>query len=152
MSKILIESMKKVPRILLVEDSEGDAALIAEALENSLVQPEILVIDDGEEALAYLAGEGIFKDVPKPDLILLDVNLPKVDGKEILVFIKNHKELKRIPVIMLTTSSLQADIDFSYDNHANCYIVKSGDFKEFNKTISLLENFWFHSVRYANNI
>lgn len=144
--------MKNLPRILLVEDNEGDAELVIEALENSTVKSEIMVIDDGELALQYLSRGGKFENEQLPDLILLDVNLPKIDGKEILQYVKNDEILKKIPVIMLTTSSLQTDIDFAYNNHVNCYIVKSGNLAEFNKTISLLEKFWVHTVTYANII
>ena len=142
--------MKKLPKILLIEDNEGDAELVKEALGNRQLKSEILVIDDGEEAINFLNGSGKYKGEAPPNLIVLDVNLPKVDGKEILMFVKNNPNLKKIPVVIFTTSSLQSDIDFAYSNHANCYIVKSGDLSEFKKVISALEDFWVHSVTYAN--
>lgn len=134
----------------MVEDNEGDAELVIEAFGNRGSQCDIIVIDDGEEALRYLSGDGKFKDEDLPDLILLDINLPKIDGKEILVFIKNSEPIKHIPVVMLTTSSLQSDINFAYKNHANCYIVKSGNLAEFNTIMEALEIFWMTSVTYAN--
>ncbi|MEJ7626873.1 MAG: response regulator [Ferruginibacter sp.] len=142
--------MNKMPRILLVEDNEGDAELVLEALENEEVKSAIPVIDNGEDAISYLKQEGKYENEILPSLILLDLNLPKSDGKEVLSFIKNNTDLKKIPVIILTTSALQSDVDFAYDNHANCYIVKSGDLNEFNLSIQTLEKFWMHSVLYPN--
>lgn len=142
--------MKHIPRILLVEDNEGDAELTMEAFESNLVKSDIMVIDNGEEAINYLKLQGRFLDETLPDLILLDLNLPKIDGREVLHFIKNNNALKHIPVVMLTTSSLQSDIAYSYNNHANCYIVKSGNLEEFNDSINSLEKFWIHCVTYPN--
>ena len=137
-------------KILLVEDNEGDAELVIEALGNNGSRCDILVIDDGEEAIRFLSGEGRYANEALPDLILLDVNLPKIDGKEVLLFVKSNENLKQIPVVMLTTSSLQSDVDFAYKNHANCYLVKSGNLTEFYRTMESLENFWINSVTYAN--
>jgi chemotaxis family two-component system response regulator Rcp1 len=142
--------MKDLPKILLVEDNEGDAVLVFEALQNAEVKAQLVVVDDGEEAIQYLSRDGKYKGESLPDLILLDLNLPKVDGKGVLVFVKTNHELRRIPVVMLTTSSLQTDIDFAYDNHVNCYIVKSGNLTEFYKIIHSLEHFWVNTVTYAN--
>ena len=140
--------MKNEPKILIVEDNEGDAELIIEALQINSIKSEVKVINNGEEALHFLKHEGEYLDERLPDLILLDVNLPKVDGKEVLLFVKNDSELKRIPVVMLTTSSLQKDIAYSYDNHANCYIVKPGNLKEFIAAINSIEKFWTQCVTY----
>lgn len=142
--------MKNLPKILLVEDNDGDAELTIQALESNRVKSEIMVINNGEEALRYLNLEGKYFGQSLPDLILLDLNLPKVDGREVLHFLKNKDGLKKIPVVMLTTSSSQADINYSYNNHANCYIVKSGTLSEFNKAISSLERFWIQCVTYPN--
>lgn len=140
--------MKTNPKILLVEDNEGDAELIIEALQTHSVMPQIQVINNGEDALHFLRHIGAYLDETLPDLILLDVNLPKVDGKEVLHYVKNDIELKRIPVVMLTTSSLQKDIAYSYDNHANCYIVKPGTLNEFMLAINSIERFWTKCVTY----
>lgn len=142
--------MKNIFKILLVEDNEGDAELTIEALQDLAVKSQIEVINDGEQAISYLSNAGRLKDRKLPDLILLDLNLPKVDGKEVLLFVKNSEALKKIPVVVLTTSSLESDIAFAYNNHANCYMVKSGNLMEFNKAISALEAFWINSVTYAN--
>lgn len=142
--------MKNIPRILLVEDNEGDAVLTMEALENNVVKSDIMVIDNGEEAIRYLKLQGKYVNESLPDLILLDLNLPKIDGREVLHFVKNNDVLKSIPVVMLTTSSLQTDIAYSYNNHANCYIVKSSNLSEFNDSINSLEKFWIQCVTYLN--
>ena len=142
--------MKNLPRILLVEDNDGDAELTIEALENNALKTDIIVIDNGEDAMKFLKHEGKYLNETLPDLILLDLNLPKIDGREVLHFVKNNSALKRIPVVMLTTSSLQSDIDYSYNNHANCYIVKAGNLAEFNASINSLERFWIHCVTYPN--
>ena len=142
--------MKTLPKILLVEDNDGDAELTIEALVSNTVKSNIMVIDNGEEAIKFLQQQGKYINETLPDLILLDLNLPKIDGREVLHFVKNNDALKRIPVVMLTTSSLQADIEYSYNNHANCYIVKSGNLSEFNAAINSLEKFWIHCVTYPN--
>ena len=143
--------MGQLAKILLIEDNEGDAELTIEALENKIIKSNIKVIDNGEDALNYLKLEGKYQGEDLPDLILLDLNLPKVDGREILYFIKNTHDLKKIPVVMLTTSSLQSDIEYAYNNHANCYVVKSGNLSEFNESINSLERFWINSVTYPKN-
>jgi len=140
--------MKNDPKILVIEDNEGDAELIIEALQTHIIKPEIQVIDNGEDAIRFLKLKDEYVNAVLPDLILLDVNLPKVDGKEILHFVKTDDSLKRIPVVMLTTSSLQKDIIYSYDNHANCYIVKPGSLKEFIHAINSIERFWTKCVTY----
>lgn len=139
--------MKHDPRILLIEDNEGDAELTIEALKHNAISSEIKVINNGEDALKFLKLES----EKLPDLILLDLNLPKVDGKEVLHFVKNDDALKGIPVVMLTTSSLQKDITYSYNNNANCYIVKPGNLKDFMTTINSIERFWINCVTYPKH-
>jgi len=134
----------KKNNILLIEDNEGDVELILEALNSHSTRLEISVIDNGEDALLSLK----CKDRILPDLILLDINLPKVDGREVLHFVKNDEELKKIPVVMLTSSSLQKDIEYSYNNYANCYIVKPGNLADFINTIKSIETFWINCVTY----
>ncbi len=139
--------MKTTKRVLIVEDNAGDVELITEALcinEGC----DIKVINNGEDAIEFLKLEDDYVNETLPDLILLDLNLPKADGKEVLHFIKNDDALKRIPVVMLTTSSLQNDITYSYNNHANCYIVKPGNLKDFINAINSIENFWINCVTY----
>ena len=116
--------------ILLVEDSPTDALLAKEALEYSKVANNLHTVTDGVEALAFLRREGQHTGVPRPDLILLDLNLPKKDGREVLAEIKNDERLKRIPVVVLTTSKSEADVLTAYGLHANCYIVKPVDFEQ----------------------
>jgi CheY-like chemotaxis protein len=138
--------MKKHVKILLIEDNEGDAELIIEALKSHTVTLEIMVINNGDDALDYLKA----CEKTLPDLVLLDINLPKMDGKEVLHFIKNDDGLKKIPVIMLTSSSLQKDINYSYNNHANCYIVKSSNLKDLVAYINSIEKFWINCVTYPH--
>lgn len=136
--------MKKDAKILLIEDNEGDAELTKEALKKHSEYLEITVITNGEEAIQYLK----LNHEILPQLVFLDINLPKVDGKEVLHFIKNNDKLKKIPVVMLTSSALQNDINYAYNNHVNCYIVKSGNLKDFMDTINSIERFWMHCVTY----
>lgn len=133
--------------ILLVEDSPGDARLTQEALRDSKVQNNLSVVEDGVEALAYLRREGIYAGVPRPDIILLDLNLPRKDGREVLEEIKADPELKRIPVVILTTSDDDKDILASYDLHANCYITKPVDLSRFMTIVKSIESFWFSIVK-----
>jgi len=135
--------MKSI-HILLVEDNEGDILLTTEALEESKIINKITVLRDGEKAIGYLdtlSYAGQF-----PDLVLLDVNLPKKSGHEVLLYIKNHADLKQIPVIMLTTSSADKDILAAYKNHVNCYITKPIDVDDFMKAIFKIEDFWINIV------
>lgn len=142
--------MNKQPRILLIEDNEGDVELITEAFKNYKVNPDISVANNGEEAMAYLGLKAKQPREQRPNLILLDINLPKVDGKEVLHYIKTDDVLKTIPVVMLTSSSLQNDIYYAYNNQANCYIVKPGNLEEFIKVIHNIESFWLDCVTYPN--
>ena len=133
--------------ILLVEDNPGDVRLTIEALKESKINNELMVAKDGEEALECLYQRGKYKESPRPDVILLDLNLPKVDGREVLNTIKADENLMQIPVIILTTSKSEEDIWKAYHLHANCYITKPIDMGEFLKVIRLTEQFWLTIVR-----
>ncbi len=133
--------------ILLVEDNEGDILLTSEALMEGKVQITLAVVKDGWEALIYLEKRAQYKNVETPDLILLDVNLPKMNGHELLKNIKSNENLKQIPVIILTTSTSETDVLLSYKNHANCYISKPVDVNDFLKVVASIENFWITVVR-----
>ena len=133
--------------ILLVEDSPGDADLAKEALAESKLYNNLFTVVDGEEAMDFLYKKGNYKDVPKPDLILLDLNLPKKDGREVLKEIKEHESLRRIPVVILTTSRAEEDIIETYDSHANCYITKPLDLNKFLEVVKKIEDFWMSIVK-----
>jgi len=133
--------------ILLVEDNPGDVRLTEEALREARIANRVWVARDGEEALDFLRQRGSHSDSPRPDLMLLDLNLPKKDGREVLEEVKSDPELHRIPVIVLTTSSADRDILLSYDLHANCFIKKPIDYDEFISAIRGIENFWLKIVR-----
>lgn len=132
--------------ILLVEDSPTDILLAKEALEYSRVVNHLSTVTDGVEAMAFLRREGPYRDAPRPGLILLDLNLPKKDGREVLAEIKSDEKLMRIPVVVLTTSKSEADVLKAYGLHANCYIVKPVDFEKFADVVKYIENFWFAVV------
>lgn len=133
--------------ILLVEDSKGDVGLIEEVFEDAKIRNNLRVVEDGEEAILYLRGEGQFSGVLRPDIILLDLNLPKKDGREVLEEIKNDEDLKNIPVVVLTTSKAEVDVLKSYNLHANAYVTKPVDFDQFIKVIKSIEDFWLEVVR-----
>lgn len=133
--------MKEI-HILLVEDNEGDIVLTMETLEEARVRNSVTVKRDGAAASDYLFDLARQNPEALPDLILLDINLPKIDGKEVLNLIKNDEILKSIPVVMLTTSSSELDISESYNGHANCYIIKPVDLNKFFKVVKAIENFW----------
>ena len=133
--------------ILLVEDNPGDVRLTQEALKEGKVANNLHVAMDGMEALAFLKAEGKFKERPRPDLVLLDLNLPKKDGREVLEEIKNDDALKKIPVVVLTTSQDEADILKTYKLHANCYITKPVDLDQFIKVVRSIEDFWLTLVK-----
>lgn len=137
--------------ILLVEDNEGDILLTTEALQERKIINRITVIKDGKKAIDYLTAEAVLQTPDLPDLLLLDVNLPKKNGHEVLQFIKQSELLKHIPVIMLTTSSSASDINRSYKSHANCYITKPVDADDFMEAIGKIENFWVHLVKLPDN-
>lgn len=139
--------MNKEIHILLVEDNEGDIVLTMEALKEAQVLNTIDIVRDGDEALRFLRKEEVYKDAETPDLIFLDINLPRIDGTEILSIIKNDEILKVIPVIMLTTSDAENDIMKSYCNHANCYITKPVDMDKFMEVIHTIKSFWIGTVQ-----
>ena len=141
-----VETDDKCKTILLVEDNIGDIRLIQEVLKDSSVFQEILTVRDGMDAMAFLYRKGEYQDAPRPDLIVLDLNLPKKDGREVLAEIKNDPNLKRIPVVVLTTSRNEDDIVRSYDLHANCYITKSRNLKDLFRIVKGIEEFWLTTV------
>jgi CheY-like chemotaxis protein len=130
--------------ILLVEDNEGDILLTTEALEECKIVNKITIIKDGKAAIDFFEYLNDKNDIP--DIVLLDINLPKVSGQEVLVYIKNNNKYKQIPVIMLTTSSAEKDIMASYKNHVNCYITKPVEVMDFIKAITKIEDFWINIV------
>ena len=132
--------------ILLVEDSPGDIRLAQEALKESKISNRLFVVEDGVEAMAFLRRQGKYAEAPRPDLILLDLNLPRKSGREVLSEVKNDEDLKRIPVVVLTVSRDEEDIMRSYDNHANCYITKPLDFSQFMEITKSIEQFWLTIV------
>lgn len=134
-------------QILLVEDSKSDAFLTAETLHESRIINELHIVRDGVEAMDFLYQVGKYQNAPRPDLILLDLNLPKKNGREVLAEIKNDPHLKSIPVVILTTSDYQEDILKSYELHANCYITKPVELSQFVNMMKTLENFWFAIVK-----
>ena len=137
----------KPVKILLVEDNKGDIGLIEEVFEEAKINNILHVAQDGEEAMLYLHGEGKFSGSPRPDSIILDLNWPKKDGREVLREIKEDEKLHNIPVIVLTTSSAENDVLEAYGLHANAYITKPFDFDQFIKIIGSIENFWLEIVK-----
>lgn len=137
--------MKPV-HILLVEDNEGDIVLTLEAFNDVKLRNKVSVVRDGEEAILFLNREGKFAEAEAPDIVLLDINLPKIDGKEVLSYIKRSEVLKALPVVMLTTSSSEKDIQDAYSGFANCYITKPVDFTKFIDVVRSIENFWISIV------
>jgi len=133
--------------ILLVEDNPGDARLTMEALRDAKVRNDLSVVADGVEAMAFLRRENGYGDAPRPDLILLDLNLPRKDGRQVLQEIKQDEQLQRIPVAVLTTSQAEKDILTSYNLHANCYITKPADLDEFIRVVKGVEEFWLSIVK-----
>jgi chemotaxis family two-component system response regulator Rcp1 len=142
-----IEVSTQPIEVLLVEDSPGDVRLTQEALKDAKVHIDLRVAQDGIEAMAFLRREGRYSSVPRPDLILLDLNLPKKDGREVLQEIKESPALMSIPVVILTTSASDADILRSYMLHANCYITKPVDLKGFLTVVKSIDTFWFSVVK-----
>jgi two-component system, chemotaxis family, response regulator Rcp1 len=138
---------KRPVEILLVEDNPGDVRLTEEVLREAKVATKLNTVRDGEEAMAFVRREGAHAGAPRPDLILLDLNLPRKDGREVLNELKSDDELRRIPVIVLTTSMAEPDILMSYDLHANCYIHKPIEFEEFSTAINAIQQFWLLTVQ-----
>jgi two-component system response regulator len=133
--------------VLLVEDNPGDAELTRIVLEDSKISIHLNVVEDGVEAMAFLRKQRNYAEVPHPDIILLDLNLPRKDGREVLAEIKADTNLRRIPVVVLTTSQAEEDIIKAYNLAANCYITKPVDFDQFVKIVQSIENFWFAIVK-----
>lgn len=133
--------------ILLVEDNPGDVRLAREALKESKVRNNIFVVEDGVEAMKFLRRQGKYEDKPRPDLILLDLNLPRKSGREVLAEVKSDDNLKRIPVCVLTVSRDEQDIIRAYNLHANCYITKPLDFEQFMNITKSIEEFWLTIVK-----
>ncbi len=133
--------------VLLVEDNPGDAELTRIALEDSKISVNLNVVEDGVEAMAFLHKQGNYANAPHPDIVLLDLNLPRKDGREVLAEIKADQKLRRIPVVVLTTSQSEEDILKAYNLSANCFITKPVDFDQFVKIVQSIENFWFAIVK-----
>jgi two-component system, chemotaxis family, response regulator Rcp1 len=133
--------------ILLIEDNPGDVDLTKEALQDAKVRNRLNVVDDGAKAVDFLYKRGPYADAPRPDIILLDLNLPKKDGRQVLEEIKADPQLAEIPVVILTTSQAEEDILRSYQLHANCYITKPVDFKQFMHVVKSIEEFWLTVVK-----
>ncbi len=133
--------------ILLVEDNPGDVRLTKEALKEGKILNNLNVVTDGVEAVAFLRREGNYTSAPRPELILLDLNLPKKDGREVLAEIKKDPSLKLIPVVILTSSAAEQDIVKSYNLHANCYVTKPVDLDQFIEVVKSIENFWLAVVK-----
>ncbi len=137
---------QKPIEILMVEDSPSDAQLTIEALRAAKVANRLSHVEDGVEAMRYLRRQGPYAEAPRPDLILLDLNLPRKDGREVLDELKRDSDLKVIPVVVLTTSRSEQDVLRSYQLHANCYITKPVDFAQFMEVVKTIENFWLTVV------
>ncbi len=132
--------------ILMVEDSPSDAQLTIAALEAAKITNHLIHVEDGVDAMEFLLRQGRYADAPRPDLVLLDLNLPRKDGREVLAELKSHPDLKTIPVVVLTTSQSEQDVLRSYELHANCYVVKPVDFAQFMAVVKSIEHFWLAVV------
>ena len=136
-------------KILLVEDNPGDALLTRETLEDSKILHELFHVETGSAAMEFLRGEGAHEDAPRPDLILLDLNLPGMDGREVLAAVKEDPDLRRIPVVVLTSSQAEEDVVRSYNLHANAYVTKPVGLDGFAKIVKGIESFWWSIVSFA---
>ncbi len=141
------DQQQKMIDILLIEDNPGDVILIKEAFKEGETYNKLTVLGDGEAALSFLRKEGAYKRFSSPDLILLDLNMPRKDGREVLAEIKTDPVLKHIPVVVLTSSEAQQDIINAYNLQANCYITKPVDLKQFFNVVKLIEDFWLKTVK-----
>ncbi len=148
---MITKSIRPV-EILLVEDSPADVLMTREAFEQARLVNTLHVVDDGVQALAFLRQEGMYASSPRPDLILLDLNLPRKNGVEVLTEIKSDHHLQTIPVVILTTSHTEQDILGSYELHANCFIVKPVGFEKFLKAIQSIQDFWFSVVTLPDEV
>jgi len=142
---------EKPIEILIVDDNEGDVRLAVEAFKRNKIRNRLHSVEDGVEAMKFLRKEGKYSNALRPDLILLDLNLPKKDGREVLEEIKNDDNLKSIPVVILTISKSEEDILKTYNLHANCFITKPIDLKQFIKVVNSIENFWLTIVKLPSN-
>ncbi len=141
-----VDNDGRLIEILMVEDNPGDVRLAREAMKQSKLGNRLQVVGDGIEAMEFLRRQGRFADATRPDLILLDLNLPRMDGREVLAALKSDPDLKTIPVVVLTTSRAEADVESAYALHANCYIVKPVDFDQFMKVVQQVDDFWVNVV------
>ncbi len=132
--------------ILLAEDNPADVRLIREVMRDSKILNELHVVPDGVEAMAFLRHEGKYDGKPRPNLIFLDLNMPRKDGREVLRELKSDPDLRRIPVVVMTSSQAEEDIVRAYNEHANCYVRKPVDFSQFHQVVKQIENFWFAAV------
>jgi two-component system, chemotaxis family, response regulator Rcp1 len=144
---LIVAAKPRVVEILLVEDNPGDSRLTLEAIRDCAVDTHLKVVRDGVEAMDFLRREGMYGEAARPALILLDLNLPKKSGREVLAEIKNDPELRRIPVVVFSTSVSEDDVLMAYNNHANCYIPKPRDTTELIAVIRCIEEFWLTRVR-----
>jgi CheY-like chemotaxis protein len=144
---MIIDQGHATMSLLLVEDNPADVRLMQEALRTSKTKYRFFVANDGEDAMAFLHHRDNYADMPVPDVILLDLNLPRKDGREVLREVKQDGKLKHIPIVVLTTSESIDDISKCYMNHANCYITKPLDFDKFDEIVRLIEAFWFMTVQ-----
>lgn len=142
-----LDSSGRSANFLLVEDNPGDVRLTQEALKSHKVQNNLHVVNDGEEAMAFLRKQGRYQDAPRPDIILLDLNLPRKDGREVLAEIKSDMSLKTIPVVIISSSEAEQDIIKSYDLNANCYVTKPVNFDQFIKVVQSINDFWLTIVK-----
>jgi two-component system, chemotaxis family, response regulator Rcp1 len=133
-------------QILIVEDNPADARLVREVMRDSKILNEIHWVGDGVEALQFLHREGKHAGAPRPNLIFLDLNMPRMDGREVLRRVKGDSDFRRIPVVVMTSSQAEEDIARAYDQHANCYVRKPIDFQQFQSVVKTIENFWFVTV------
>ena len=141
-----MENNARSIEILLVEDNPGDARLTVEAMREAKLRNRMHVVEDGVEAMAFLRRQGRYGEAPRPDLILLDLNLPRKDGREVLAEVKADPDLKRIPVVILTTSRAEEDVLRAYELHANCYVTKPVDLAQFMKIVGQIDEFWVKVV------
>jgi CheY-like chemotaxis protein len=140
-------NMGRAAEVLLVEDSPGDVRLTREALKEGKVRNNLSVVNDGVEAMEFLRRQGKYADAPRPDIVLLDLNMPRKDGREVLAEMKGDDDLKRIPVVILTTSEAEQDILKTYELHANCYLTKPVDLEQFISIVKSVEDFWLTIVQ-----
>jgi len=147
-----LENIGRAAEFLLVEDNPGDVRLTCEALTESKVKNNLSIVGDGMEAMAFLRREGTYADAPRPDVILLDLNLPKKNGLEVLAEIKADANLKRIPVVIITSSEAEQDVLRTYDLHVNCYVNKPVDLEQFIRVVQSVETFWLTIVKLPSEI